>query len=468
MRKQNNKNIAVILAGGTGSRFGLDIPKQFAKVAGKTIIEHTIEVFQKHNLIDEICIVIKSEWIHKVEKIVLDKGYNKVKKILHGGDERKDSSLSAIESYSFEEDSDEYNMIFHDAVRPFVTDAIIEKCIHALKNYSAIDVAIPATDTIIEVHNSIIKNIPKRSDMMQGQTPQCFKLKTIRAAYDIAQKDPNLKATDDCGIVKKYLPDEEIYVVTGSIDNIKITYEQDIFLADKIFQLKKQKLDFRHTDEYYKHNLNDKVLIVFGGAYGIGKDIAELASKYGANVYIFSRSVTNTDVSNISDIKQSFNEVYSKTGQIDFVVNTASILVKEPLLHTEYSSILDIMNINYLGAVNIAKESIPYLEKTRGALLNFTSSSYTRGRENYSLYSSTKAAIVNLTQALGEELNHKAIRVNCMNPERTKTPMRIENFGNEPADTLLTSEEVAYSSLNTLLADFTGQVVDVRLQKHKS
>ena len=460
------KNIAIILAGGSGSRFGLNIPKQFAKVAGKTLIEHTLDTFQKNNLIDEICIVIKADWIDKIEEIVINGSYSKVKKVLNGGEERKDSSLCAINAYKTEENALNYNMIFHDAVRPFVTDGIIQKCIEGLSHYSAIDVAIPATDTIIEVKNSIITNIPNRSDMMQGQTPQCFKLKTILNAYEIAQNDPKLKATDDCGIVRKYLPKEEIYVVEGSVENIKITYEQDIFMADKIFQLRKQVLNFRYSDSHYSEKFKDKVMVVFGGSYGIGKDIGDLAEKYGATVYFYGRSITNTDVSRIADVKLGLEIAIEKSNKIDFIVNTASILVKEPLAHTDYSAILDIININYLGAVNIAKESISYLEKSRGSLLNFTSSSYTRGRQNYSLYSSTKTAMVNLTQALGEELYSKGIKVNCINPERTQTPMRIANFGNEPSSTLLSSMEVAYSSINTLLADFTGQVVDVRLQKN--
>ncbi|MCK4441938.1 MAG: 2-C-methyl-D-erythritol 4-phosphate cytidylyltransferase, partial [Sulfurovaceae bacterium] len=189
------KNIAIILAGGTGSRFGLNVPKQFAKVAGKTLIEHTLDTFQNNNLIDEICVVIKSDWIDKIEEIIVKGEYNKVKKVLNGGEERKDSSLSAINAYKLEKNSNSYNMIFHDAVRPFVTDDIIQKCIDALSRYRAIDVAIPATTTIIEVKNSIITNIPNRLDMMQGQTPQCFKLETIYRAYKIAQKDPELKAT---------------------------------------------------------------------------------------------------------------------------------------------------------------------------------------------------------------------------------------------------------------------------------
>ena len=96
------KYIAVILAGGTGSRFGLNIPKQFAKLAGKTIIEHTIEVFENHKQIDEICIVIKSEWKNKIEEFVIKNKYSKVLKIISGGEERKDSSLSAIIAYESE------------------------------------------------------------------------------------------------------------------------------------------------------------------------------------------------------------------------------------------------------------------------------------------------------------------------------------------------------------------------------
>jgi len=460
------KNIAVILAGGIGSRFGLDIPKQFAKLAGKSIIEHTIEVFQRHNLIDEICIVSHEDWIWKIEELVNQNNFKKVKKILSGGEERKDSSLSAISAYEQSEKND-VNLIFHDAVRPFVNNRIIDNCIESLKHYNAIDVAIPAVDTIIEVDNKIIKNIPKRSDMMQGQTPQCFKLSTIKKAYEIAQDDKDFKPTDDCGVVKKYLPNEDIHIVNGSIDNIKITHAQDIFMADKLFQLKRTSLDTEYSKEYYDKELFKKVLVVFGGSYGIGKDIGEIAKLHGSHVYLFGRSTTNTDITSISDVKRDLEFVYKKEGKIDFVVNTASILVKEPLAHTSYEDVLDIININYLGAVNVAKEAIAYLEESSGHLLNFTSSSYTRGRANYSLYSSTKAAMVNLTQALGEELIHKNIRVNCINPERTLTPMRVSNFGKEDPKTLLSSKEVAYGSINTLLSDLTGQVIDIKLTKVK-
>jgi ribitol-5-phosphate 2-dehydrogenase (NADP+) / D-ribitol-5-phosphate cytidylyltransferase len=114
--------------------------------------------------------------------------------------------------------------------------------------------------------------------------------------------------------------------------------------------------------------------------------------------------------------------------------------------------------------VFIAQVFFPHLERTRGSLLLFTSSSYTRGRSGYSLYSSAKAAVVNLTQALADEWGETGVRVNCVNPERTGTPMRTKAFGDEPPDSLLESARVARASLDVLLSDGTGHVVDLRRQ----
>lgn len=449
-------NIAVILAGGRGSRLNSDIPKQFLKVAGKQVIEHTIEVFENHSEIDEIAIVSNPSYIRDVEDLLLSNKYNKVKKILSGGTERYDSSLSAIKAY----EGRDVNLIFHDAVRPLVSHRIITDCIRALDSYNAVDVAVKTTDTIISVENNLIKDIPDRSQLRNGQTPQAFKWATIDRAYKIALQDVNFKATDDCGVVKKYLTEEEIFVVEGEGENMKLTYQEDLFLLDKLFQLKSINNISKELSESCVKQLKDKVVVVFGGSYGIGADIVNLANESGAKIYSFSRSETNTDIANVEDIREALKMVYDKEGKIDSVINTAGILDKQPLEVMEYETILRSNNVNYLGTVFVAKESYPYLNKTNGSLLLYTSSSYTRGRSLYSLYSSSKAAIVNLTQALAEEWQN--VRVNCINPERTLTPMRIKNFGIEPVDTLLTSNEVAVASLNTLFLEFSGQVIDVK------
>jgi 2-C-methyl-D-erythritol 4-phosphate cytidylyltransferase len=120
------------------------------------------------------------------------------------------------------------------------------------------------------------------------------------------------------------------------------------------------------------------------------------------------------------------------------------------------------IGVNYVAPVQIARLGIGYLEQTKGQLLLFTSSSYTRGRAGYSLYSSTKAAVVNLTQALADEWLGSGVRVNCINPERTATPMRTKAFGEERPEDLLDAAEVARTSVDVLVSEITGQVIDVR------
>ncbi len=456
------KNIAIILAGGSGQRLDESFPKQFYKIAGKKVIEHTLDVFEKHPEIDEIAVVSNPTYILEIENIVLKNKYSKLKKILKGGKERYLSSLSAIEAY---DTGEELNLIFHDAVRPLVNDRIISDCIAALSTYNAVDVAIKTSDTIIQVdENNSISNIPDRSLLRNGQTPQAFKLSTIKEAYRFAMADPNLKTTDDCGVVKKYLPDEKIYVVEGEQFNMKLTYKEDIFLLEKLFQLKtinqQNNIITPHTIEQIK----DKVIIVFGGSSGIGADIVKISKELGAKVYSFSRSSGQVDISDIQSVQTALKNVYTQEGHIDSVINTAGVLDKEQLSTMDYKTILNSIQINYTGAIIVAKESYNYLKKTHGSLLLYTSSSYTRGRAFYSLYSSAKAAIVNLVQALSSEWGDQ-VRVNCINPERTKTPMRTKNFGIEPEDSLLKSETVAAVSLNSVFLPFTGEVIDVKIKK---
>ena len=124
-----------------------------------------------------------------------------------------------------------------------------------------------------------------------------------------------------------------------------------------------------------------------------------------------------------------------------------------------------LMNTNYMGTVNVALEAFPYLKESKGKLVFFTSSSYTRGRAFYSIYSSTKAAIVNFVQAIAQEWEPFGISVNCINPERTKTPMRVHNFGIEPDNTLLTSEQVAITTIQSLLPNSPDNVIDVKREE---
>lgn len=444
---------AVILASGTGERFGYHIPKQFIKVAGKTIVEHTIEAFEKNQHVNEIIIIVNPLYKSFMDEIILKNSYKKVCKVLNGGDTRRESSYIGISAI----DDPKGKVLVHDAVRPFISDRIIEDCITALDKYQAVDVAIPSADTIIKIdNNSIITNIPQRKYMMRGQTPQAFHVELLTKAHSLAESDSQNEFTDDCGLILQYGL-SEVYVVQGEERNIKITYPEDIFMADKLFQLKSAEI----SEEMPLNELKGKVIVVFGASEGIGKAIMDIAAEYGAKIYGFSRS-NGVNVASAAQVSDALAGVYNSAKKIDYIVNTAGVLKMGKINTRDMDDITEEINVNYLGSINVIKCGNQYLKESRGSILLFTSSSYTRGRALYSIYSSTKAAIVNLVQATAEELAVDDVRINAINPERTDTPMRRKNFGKETKDSLLEPGKVALASLRTLVSDLRGQIIDVR------
>ncbi|HBK0905359.1 TPA: bifunctional cytidylyltransferase/SDR family oxidoreductase [Escherichia coli] len=452
------KNIAVILSGGMGSRFGGTLPKQFTKLAGKAVIEYTVEAFEKSLNIDEIIIVSHPSYVDLIWKFVKKNQWEKVTKVFNGGKERFDSTYSALQGLEGEDNNS--NILLHDAVRPLINESIINNCIDALRNFEAVDVVIPSADTLVEVYDDgCISNIPNRAIMRRGQTPQAFKLGTLKQAYQRAINAQRFSFTCDCGVVRSMVPGVRVATVVGAESNMKVTHPIDLFIAEKLLQ-EANKISFNTGDnlDYIK----DKNIIIFGGNSGIGLEIKKTAILLGANVEIASRSFNNVDIVDIECVKNYLAQMEKKLGCIDYIINTAGVLIKKPIDMLTNEEVHTLININFIGAVNIAMASKQYLKKSSGMLLNFTSSSYTRGRSYYALYSSSKAAIVNFTQAIAEEWSSENIKVNCINPERTATPMRTINFGIEPAELLLDPRDVALTSLKVLGADSTGLIIDVR------
>jgi 2-C-methyl-D-erythritol 4-phosphate cytidylyltransferase len=453
------RTVGVVLAGGVGTRVGLGTPKQLLKVAGKPIIEHTLAVFEASPEVDDVVVLMTPAYIADVEAIVAARGFRKVSAVIPGGETRNDSTRNALAHLGDEE----CNVLFHDAVRPLVSQRIIRECVNALRSYEAVDVGIPSADTIVVVDDAdTITEIPDRSRLRRGQTPQGFRLSTIRRAYELAWQDPGFTATDDCSVVLKYLPDVPIRMVEGSEHNMKVTAPIDLSIADKLFQLNSASVDPLPSAAAYAEALRGRTAVVFGGSYGIGAGIADLLESYGAKVFAFSRSSTGTHVERADDVRAALAKAHDEAGRIDYIVVTAGILTTGELADVEEAVVEEMIGVNYLAPVQIARLGAGYLEETKGQLLLFTSSSYTRGRAGYSLYSSSKAAVVNLTQALADEWLARGVRVNCINPERTATPMRTKAFGVEPPEDLLDAAQVARSSVDVLISEITGQVVDVR------
>ena len=160
-------------------------------------------------------------------------GWRKLQQLIEGGSERYMSSLNAIAAYI--DYPDDTNLILHDAARPFVSQAVIARVVEALKWHEAVGVGIPSTDTVWEVRqdfdpqlSKFIVRIPERSTMWRAQTPQAFRLPLIRDAYQCALQDPQFRATDDCGVVRRYLPGIKVHIVEGEEQNRKITFKEDL------------------------------------------------------------------------------------------------------------------------------------------------------------------------------------------------------------------------------------------------
>ena len=217
--------LAAILAGGTGKRMGLDVPKQFLKLGDKTVLEHSVDAFQQNDGVDAIVVVCHADYIGKVEELRrANPHWTKLQAVIDGGRERTDSTRQALRWATDRYDA----VLIHDAVRPFVTQRTISDVRRALDRADAVNVVLPAVDTVLLADGDDVRAIPDRATVRRVQTPQGFRLATLRAAYDLALRDPAFRATDDFTVVYKYAPPARTALVPGDERARKLTYKEDL------------------------------------------------------------------------------------------------------------------------------------------------------------------------------------------------------------------------------------------------
>ena len=168
------------------------------------------------------------------------------------------------------------------------------------------------------------------------------------------------------------------------------------------------------------------------------------------------------DVGDAHSVRKVLTDASAANGRVEMVVKTAGVLRTGLLAGQDYALIDEQIGTNLRGGVVVAREAFDAMRESGGSIALFTSSSYTRGRARSAVYSATKAAVVNLMQGLAQEYHPFGVRINAINPERTATPMRTENFGDEPAANLLDADTVAAATLAAMLSEATGEVIDVR------
>lgn len=217
-------NVAIILAGGTGTRLGGDLPKQYIEVEGKPIIAYSLQVLENSEHIDEIRVVAEDKWQDLVRRVAGEK----LKGFSAPGENRQLSIWNALCDIASEHGEDTRNMVvlIHDAARPFVTLELIEECILGCEEYSGVMPALPVKDTVYYGCDGKIQSLLDRDRVIAGQAPEAFRFEEYYAANKalIPDKIMQIRGSTEpallAGMRVKYIPGDE--------RNFKITTQPDL------------------------------------------------------------------------------------------------------------------------------------------------------------------------------------------------------------------------------------------------
>jgi 2-C-methyl-D-erythritol 4-phosphate cytidylyltransferase len=218
-------NSAIIVAAGSGTRFGGSTPKQFLEIGGKPLLIHTIEKFENCADVDEIVLVLSLNETASFRAVAEKFKLTKLKKIIAGGKTRAESVFNGLTAV---EQNSTAVVAVHDGARPFVSIEEISATIEKAAQTGAACLVGLVTDTIKEVADGKIVGTIERSKLRRALTPQAFRFEILQKAF--ADADLSEAATDECFLVEKI--GYEIAVIEGSAKNIKITTREDWNLAE--------------------------------------------------------------------------------------------------------------------------------------------------------------------------------------------------------------------------------------------
>jgi 2-C-methyl-D-erythritol 4-phosphate cytidylyltransferase / 2-C-methyl-D-erythritol 2,4-cyclodiphosphate synthase len=221
---------AIIPAAGSGTRMGLNHPKQFHHLAGTPILIHTIRAFIAVPAIDLIVVVVPPEWIADTRQLLAEHSLgNKTILVVVGGARRQDSVRAGLECLT---DTTEIVLV-HDGARPFVRPELIQRCLEAAWQHGAAIAAVPVKDTLKKAHpDHTISLTVDRQDLWQAQTPQAARLSLLQAAYGANDLAGDLDVTDEAALLEN--AGVSVTLIEGAETNIKITRPDDLILAEKI------------------------------------------------------------------------------------------------------------------------------------------------------------------------------------------------------------------------------------------
>lgn len=229
------RKFVIIMAAGSGTRMGADMPKQFLELEGKAILQKTIEVFLEACPGISVITVLPQDHVNYWRKYCLDRNFICPQVLVHGGITRFHSVRNALERVP------EGSVVaVHDGVRPLVSPALVKEMFRKAEELPAVIPVVPCVDTmkVLQMKDGELSAIPgasaDRSLLYGAQTPQIFHSEVIKEAYSMAY---DTSFTDDASVLEKY--GKSLSFVMGERLNIKITTQDDLVLARAVMSLRR-------------------------------------------------------------------------------------------------------------------------------------------------------------------------------------------------------------------------------------
>ena len=227
---KQSRNIALVLAGGTGRRMGVSLPKQFMEIDGETVLLHTLRAFQQHPLIHDICLVCMPQWEHFVQQEARRGGISKLGSIVSAGETSYLSARYGIEHLAREVNVPDAVVLVHDVVRPLITQDIISRNIAVCLTHGNAITALPSHEAYLRTQNSsTVDGLLPREALMRAQTPHTFPLATLQQMLRMAD-ERGIRDSQSIITLAGELGIAPLHIAQGDLRNFKITEQSDILI----------------------------------------------------------------------------------------------------------------------------------------------------------------------------------------------------------------------------------------------
>lgn len=421
--------VGVILAAGPSIRFNSPVHKQYLKLNGKELIYYSIRQMRASKCFHEIIAVVdKTEY----ESQYIANKYG-IKCIL-GGETRNQSIQNAIDYYKSVNEPD--YILFHDCSRPLCEAILFSTVVKMLEDYDAVAPASLISDGV--VNNQLI-NVP-RDQYRLVRTPEAFDFGLLTRYFN--------KDSMNTSIISQIPSNENIKLFMNNTFDFKITYPEDLFVAEQLVNTSYESTKF----EDQNLAIEGKILLL-GGSGGVGQCLIDYLEEHDADYYAPSHA--DLDLMDVT-VEQLTKKIPFSP---DIIINASASYASDD---EDYLETFDrIMNVNVRANLVLIKYAQTLGHRVNIVLLS--SSSSTRGRENLTNYSASKAALNSIVESQGSKLKEKEVYLNAIVPEKINTPL-IEKLHKQKINKreLLEPFEVIPIIVKYCNTEESGKIVHVR------